>query len=307
MRIAAAQTLGDLPSSESAAALGSLLTRDSTALPGAAAQALGQLAQRKANQPGATQALAMLQHALTDNKQSTDLREAAASALAGTRPGSSWLLQLAEKKQLPEALRGGVARLMRNSPYPDLRNKALILFPPPAKINPKKLPSIAELVKLHGDAERGKKLLAASAKNDMQCLKCHTIHGVGGHVGPDLSVIGKKASRQNLFESILYPSKAIADQYLQWKIDKVDGITISGLIVQETPTSITLRNANGKDVKIDKKDIDTKTKTAVSLMPENIVAYMNEDELLDVVEYLVQPQNGGGTGAESRRSEMIER
>jgi putative membrane-bound dehydrogenase-like protein len=292
VRLAAVQTLGALPSNESAAALGSLLVGDSPAIRGEAAQALGRLAQRKGDQPGAAQAMWELQDAFTNKDQSTAVRNAAASALVGTRPGSTWLLALAEKKQLPDALRNDTARLLRNSPYPDLRNKALILFPPPAKIDPKKLPSIAELVKRHGDAEKGKKLLAASAKNDMQCLKCHTIHGVGGQVGPDLSVIGKKASRENLYESILYPSKAIADQYLQWKIDKVDGISISGLIVNETPTTITLRDANAKDTKIDKKDIDTKTKSAVSLMPENIIAYLNEDDLTDIVEYLFSLKTG---------------
>ena len=117
-------------------------------------------------------------------------------------------------------------------------------------------------------------------------MKCHTVRGIGGQVGPDLSVIGKKASRENLYESILLPSKAIADQYLQWKIDKADGISITGIIVAQTPTSITLRNANAKDTTIDLKDIDTRTKLAVSIMPENIASYMNEDELTDVVEYL---------------------
>ncbi len=291
VRVAAVQTLGALPSNESAAALATLLVGDSSAIRGEAAQALGRLAQRKADQPGAQQALTALQNAFIKGENAGP-REAAASALVGTRPGSTWLLGLAEKKQLPDGLRSDVARLLRNSPYPDLQNRALILFPPSPKIDPKKLPSIAELAKQHGNAERGKKLLEASAKNDMQCLKCHTIHNVGGQVGPDLSVIGKKASRENLYESILYPSKAIADQYLQWKIDKVDGISISGLIVNETPTTITLRDANAKDTKIDKKDIDTKTKSAVSLMPENIVAYLNEDDLTDIVEYLFSLKTG---------------
>ena len=247
---------------------------------------MGRLAQRKADQPGATRALTSLQTAFANNDQSEEVRQAAASALAGTRPGSVWLLGLEEKKQTPEALRGDVARLLRNSPYPDLQNRALMLFPPPPKIDLKKLPPIAVLARRRGDAAKGQKLLEASARNDMQCLKCHTVRGVGGRVGPDLSVIGKKASRENLYESILYPSKAIADQYLQWKIDKNDGVSISGLIVEETPTSITLRDANAKDTKIDKMDIDTRTKLAVSIMPENIAAFMTEDDLTDVVEYL---------------------
>jgi putative heme-binding domain-containing protein len=206
--------------------------------------------------------------------------------LRSSRPGAAWLLEQEDKKQLPEAIRPGVARLLRNSPYQDLQNKALTLFPPPGKIDPKKLPPIPALAARRGDAERGKQLLAASAKNDMQCLKCHTVRGVGGQVGPDLSVIGKKASRENLFESILYPSKAIADQYVAWKVETTQGLSLTGLLVEETPASITLRDANGKDTKIDKKDIDTRAKSPVSLMPENVVSYMTEDDLVDVVEYL---------------------
>jgi putative heme-binding domain-containing protein len=119
-----------------------------------------------------------------------------------------------------------------------------------------------------------------------QCLRCHTVRGIGGSIGPDLSMIGKKASRENLIESILLPSKAIADQYLQWQIENTAGQKIIGLIVEETPAAITLRDANGKDTKIAKADIESRTKSPVSIMPEDIVKGFTEDELSDVVEYL---------------------
>ncbi len=286
VRVAAVQTLGVLPSNDGAAALAKLLDDGSPAVRVESALALGKLAQRKADQPGAAPALAALKAGFTRKDADLGVRQAEASALAETEPGSAWLIGLEEKKQLPDDVRPDVARLLRNSPFRHWQDKALALFPPPPKLDPKKLPPIAVLARRVGNAAKGKALLAASAKNDMQCLKCHTIRGAGGQVGPDLSMIGKKASRENLYESILLPSKAIADQYLQWKIDKNDGISISGIIVEETPTSITLRDANAKDTKIDKKDIDTRTKLAVSLMPENIVSYMTEDELADVVEYL---------------------
>ena len=110
-----------------------------------------------------------------------------------------------------------------------------------------------------GNADKGKKLLAESMKSNLQCLKCHTIRGAGGQIGPDLSMIGKKASRENLFESILYPSKAIADQYVTWQIDTMRGQALAGLIVEETADAVVLRDANGKDTRIAKKDIETRT------------------------------------------------
>jgi putative heme-binding domain-containing protein len=100
-------------------------------------------------------------------------------------------------------------------------------------------------------------------------------------------MIGKKASRDNLFESILYPSKAIADQYVTWNIETKQGVTVSGLLIEETKDHVLLRDANGKDTKIPIKEIDTRTKSLVSIMPADLLAYMTEDELVDVVEYLM--------------------
>jgi putative heme-binding domain-containing protein len=113
------------------------------------------------------------------------------------------------------------------------------------------------------------------------------VRGIGGQVGPDLSMIGKKASRENLYESILIPSKAIADQYLQSSVTTNAEVTITGLLVGETPDSITLRDANGKDTTVSKKDIEGPIrKLKVSIMPDDIVASLSEDELIDLVAYL---------------------
>ena len=40
---------------------------------------------------------------------------------------------LTAKGELPDDLRGETARLLRNGPYADLRNKAMIAFPAPGK------------------------------------------------------------------------------------------------------------------------------------------------------------------------------
>jgi putative membrane-bound dehydrogenase-like protein len=255
--------------------------------PAAAIQALGLHARRRLDQPDAKMALEALQTLVQGQKQKDDWRIAALDALAGSRAGSQWLLVANDKKQLPEDLKPQVGRLLRNSPYPDLRNRALLTFPLPGKIDPKKLPSIPVLAGRRGDVSRGRAILTASIKGDMQCLKCHTIRGQGGSIGPDLSMIGKKASRENLIESMVFPSKAIADQYINWNIETKKGLTITGLIVEEAADHVLLRDANGKDTRIDAADIESRTKNASSLMPNDIVASMTESELIDVVEYLL--------------------
>jgi putative membrane-bound dehydrogenase-like protein len=279
-RRSAIQTLGALKSKQATKVLaGDLLAVQPAELRVEVVNALGR--------QDTADALTALQELVTGSKVEAALKLAAVEGLAGSRRGTAWLLDANDRKQLPEDLKADVGRLLRNSPYQGLRNRAMIAFPAAGKIDPKRMPSIARLLARKGDATRGKALVAASLRNDLQCLKCHTIRGLGGNVGPDLSVIGKKASRENLFESILYPSKAIADQYFSWKIETLKGESMTGLIVEDKPDHLILRDANAKDHRIAKKDIDTKTKSLVSIMPDNLLAFMTEDDLVDIVEYLL--------------------
>jgi putative membrane-bound dehydrogenase-like protein len=292
VRKAAIQALGTLPSAVAVEELGMLLNDKPPALRVEAAQALGKLSQPRGKEQTAVNksALAALQAFVRGKSTDAAARTAAVTALSGTRAGTIWLLDRAAANELPDDVKGETARLLRNSPYPDLRRVAMTTFPPPGKIDLKKLPSIPALMAKKGNAERGKLLMAASAKNDMLCLKCHSVRGTGGHIGPDLSMIGKKGGRDNLFESILYPSKAIADQYVAWQIETKKGIQLVGLIVEETKDHVLLRDANGKDHRIAVADIDERKKSPKSLMPEDLVVYMTEENLVDIVEYLTTLQ-----------------
>ena len=218
------------------------------------------------------------------------VRQAAVAGLSGYRNGSTWLLAAHSDQKLAADLLPDLSRLLRGSPFPDIRKKALVAFPAPPPLDPKSLPSIPALLAKKGDVERGKQLIAASIKSDAQCLKCHTIHGIGGQVGPDLSTIGSKASRENLLESILYPSRAIADQYQQFLVETKKGISVNGIIIEETKEYLLLRDANVKDYKIAQDDIDTKKKIATSLMPE-LIQHLSEQDLVDIVDYLSTLKN----------------
>ncbi|MCS7021350.1 MAG: HEAT repeat domain-containing protein [Gemmataceae bacterium] len=250
-------------------------------------RALGRQTNGPAKDEAAGRALQALQKLVRNTSVTMELRRLALEALAGTRPGTIWLLDTHQKGELPQELVAPAGRLLRNSPFQAERNRALLLFPAPGKLDPKKLPAISELARRHGDPARGKQVWEASLNGAAQCARCHAIRGIGGQVGPDLSMIGKKASRENLYESILFPSKAIADQYVAHQVTTTSEVTITGLLVADTPEAITLRDANGKDITIPRKEIDGEVrKLKVSLMPEDLVAALTEDELVDLVAYL---------------------
>ncbi|MBM4070305.1 MAG: c-type cytochrome [Planctomycetes bacterium] len=222
---------------------------------------------------------------LLKSKEPLDLRQEALAVFAGSKRGSTALLRGHSDKDIPGDLAADVARILRNSPFPDIKSQAQKVFPVP-KFDPKNLPSIPALLARKGSLNRGRDLMIASLKNDVACMKCHTIRGEGGQVGPDLSVIGSKASRENLLESILYPSRAVADQYVNWVVETRSGKSYTGLIVEDGPEQILLRDVNAKDHRIARKDIETRMKSPVSLMPENLLQHMREEDLADIVEYL---------------------
>jgi putative membrane-bound dehydrogenase-like protein len=287
IRKEAVRTLGKIPAAESVAALVKVGTPENPlSIP--AIQALGELLPKGQKPPAfSAQALEALQKAIASEKAKPELKSAALAALAGNQAGTQWLLDAHKKNELPKELVAETGRLLRNSPFQGLRNQALLAFPAAGKLDPKKLPPVAELARRAGDVARGKAVWNASLAGNAQCAKCHMVRGVGGQVGPDLSMIGKKASRENLYESILIPSKAIADQYIQTSVTTNTEITVSGLLVGETADSLTLRDANGKDTTVAKKDVEGPVrKLKVSIMPDDIVASLTEDELADLVAYL---------------------
>ena len=59
-----------------------------------------------------------------------------------------------------------------------------------------------------GDVARGRIVV-----DKAQCIKCHKFGKDGEGVGPDLTTVAKRFKRGDILESILYPSKAISDQY----------------------------------------------------------------------------------------------
>jgi putative membrane-bound dehydrogenase-like protein len=278
LKLDAVRTLGVLKTPGAQAALAKVAEAKDAVLASEAVQALGR--------QGTPAALKTLRSLVQNDKEPQPIRQAAVAGLAAHKASSVWLLDDFAEKKIAKDLNSDLSRLLRNSPYSDVKKRAEATLPAPPKLDPKNLPSISALLTRKGNAIRGKDLLAATIKNDAACLKCHIVNGVGGKVGPELSVIGSKASRENLLESILYPSRAIAHQYSTFIVETKDGKTITGVIGEETPTYIVLRDANANEHKIATSAIESKAESPISLMPADLILHLPENDLIDLVEYL---------------------
>jgi putative heme-binding domain-containing protein len=138
-------------------------------------------------------------------------------------------------------------------------------------------------VQKSGDPARGE---AVFRRKDMLCLRCHAVAGSGGQVGPDLSSVGASAQVDYLIESILLPSKAIKENYHAMIVNTKQGLTHTGIKVQESADKLVLRTKDDAEVVIPTKDIDEKENSKTSLMPDGLTDTLTRGELVDLVRFL---------------------
>lgn len=140
------------------------------------------------------------------------------------------------------------------------------------------------ILSLTGDAARGKQLFLQ--KNAMQCATCHKVGKDGGSIGPGLSDVGKRLGRRQLLESILDPSKDIDAKFAAFAVETEDGRKLTGLIVASDATSITVRDPQGKDVKLLLSQIASKTPSRKSLMPDQLLRDLTAQQAADLIAFL---------------------
>ncbi|MFO1440233.1 MAG: c-type cytochrome [Verrucomicrobiaceae bacterium] len=128
----------------------------------------------------------------------------------------------------------------------------------------------------------------------IMCATCHRFNGEGGSIGPDLTGSGNRYTLRDLLENIIDPSKVISDQYDSHEITKKDGSVLVGrIIVEENEKVFLMTNpfAPNDHLAIAESDIAKKGTRKVSMMPPSLINALNQDELLDLLAYLVSGGN----------------
>ena len=210
------------------------------------------------------------------------VRAAAVKGLARTQAGARMLVDMARKGLLTGSLPQVAAAAVSACPWGDVRQAAADVLPLPKARGGESLPPLVELVKRTGSAERGKAVFAGAGT----CAKCHVVHGEGKMVGPDLSGVGAKLSREALYESILAPSAAISHNYEAYTALTKDGRALTGLLVSKTPQQLVIRGADGVDATLAGDDLDDLVRQPVSLMPADLASTLSAGEIVDVVAWL---------------------
>lgn len=148
-------------------------------------------------------------------------------------------------------------------------------------------PLIANLV--GRDLVKGKAMYAASL-----CQSCHTMQGAGGVIGPDLSQLGTRFSAKDILVATLDPNATISDQYHATVLELKAGGSLVGKITDEDGEHYYLSQnpfAPADIKKVPKNTVSRKKNSDVSIMMPGLVNRLNEEELKDLMAYLISGGN----------------
>lgn len=136
-----------------------------------------------------------------------------------------------------------------------------------------------EVPGLPGDAVKGATVFKTV------CFVCHSYIGQGMAVGPDLKAYYNK-SASDFVTAILDPNAAVEPRYAGYVISTRDGRTLTGVIANETASSLEVVQPGGIRETILRPDIREIRATGLSLMPEGLEQGMTPQDMADLIAYL---------------------
>ncbi|MBT3616881.1 MAG: c-type cytochrome, partial [Verrucomicrobia bacterium] len=122
------------------------------------------------------------------------------------------------------------------------------------------------------------------------CAQCHRFEGSGGSVGADLTGLAKRMNPREVLESILEPSRTIAEAYMMEQFSMSDGAVHLGQVQEETDTVVRLQSlsATSAPLTLAKALIESRKKLNLSNMPPGMVNTLTKKQILDLLAYLLK-------------------
>jgi putative membrane-bound dehydrogenase-like protein len=132
---------------------------------------------------------------------------------------------------------------------------------------------------LPANTQRGKEVF------EQQCLKCHQLNGNGIAVGPDLAAVQNRPN-ESLLIDVFDPSSTITVGFRAYQVLTKNGKVLTGVLAEETATSVTLRREKGEQDVILRSDIEDMTASAKSLMPDGMEKEISVQDMANLLGYL---------------------
>ena len=228
---------------------------------------------------------------LAETKTEAEALDLWRGVLATKGAAKSFGEKVGSRTALPAHVASSGLRAAREGAQPDptlvasLTKLANITALSPDKLTPAKLKELADLALKSGDPARGERVYRRA---ELGCVLCHSIGGVGGKVGPDMTSLGAAAPADYLVESLLLPNAKIKEGFHGLTVETKDDLEYNGILVRETGQEVVLRNAQNLEVSVAKSNIRKRANAQMSLMPTGLLDTLPESERNDLVAFLTR-------------------
>jgi putative heme-binding domain-containing protein len=129
-----------------------------------------------------------------------------------------------------------------------------------------------------GDPSKGRAVF------NRTCMQCHTLFGVGGKVGPEITG-GNRSDLDYLLVNIMDPSAVVGRDYTATTIRTTGGRVLTGIIKQEDRNRLTLATENDTIV-LPLSEIEARRPSEISMMPEGLLHNLSLEDRRDLIAYL---------------------
>jgi putative membrane-bound dehydrogenase-like protein len=137
----------------------------------------------------------------------------------------------------------------------------------------------AQIANRPGDTASGKVVF------EKRCATCHRLKNTGKSIGADLAAL-KDRSTGAMVTAILDPNKAVETKFLSYTAVTNDGLTFSGMLLNETGNGVTLMGTDGKEHVLLRINLEELTCSNRSLMPEGLEKDLTPQDLADVIAFV---------------------
>jgi putative membrane-bound dehydrogenase-like protein len=140
---------------------------------------------------------------------------------------------------------------------------------------------LAKVVAMKGDVTTGEMVFTKAT-----CMACHTTKESEPQKGPYLGNIAQTYKRPDLAQNILDPNKTIAQGFASEVITLKDGTQQMGFITLESADNVKLRNVAAQEFTFAVKDIKSRQKLPISIMPPGLANNLTLREFASLLDYL---------------------
>ena len=104
-------------------------------------------------------------------------------------------------------------------------------------------------------------------------------------IGADLKGI-RQRGLASIMLNVLDPNREVKPKFVSYVLLTESGRVFSGMILSENANSVTIQQPDGKQVKVQRSEIETLRSTALSFMPEGLEKEIDQQAMADLLEYL---------------------